>query len=487
VNLTAIRNAKLVTPSRIIEGGVVIEDGRIAAVARDSELPTRGDVYDAGGRYVIPGVVDPEAHLGSSAPLDFDFASETRAAVAAGVTTWNLHQTTHTIFRDADGRPPAERQLKFSDVAQTFVDIGEERSHCDFMLTPLLMTEEQAAEIPELARRWGLVTYKLYMHMRLGRERLTAAWAAAPKLGVQTFDDALVFKAMRETARLGPAGLLSAHCENWEIALVLEQELRAQGRTDTAAWNERSPDYLEAMHVRAYGYLAAKLACRFHVQHVTTAETIAALTDVRRLGTPISGQTGVHYLLLDESDWKLNTPLRGAGDRAAVWAALADGRIDSIGTDHVNRAMSRREMERGDVWTDVSGFASRVEAHLPLLLSEGVNRGRISIERLSEIVSANPARIWSMYPRKGTIEVGADADLVVVDLDRKARIDESDILAAAGWSLYEGWDVQGWPTATILRGAVVSELQDDRYVVAEAPSGRFVQRMASKALGVAVP
>ncbi len=480
MSLRAIRNAKLVTPTGIVEGGVVIEDGRIAAVARDVELPSGGDVLDAGGRYVIPGVVDPEAHLGSTRPLDSDFATESRAAIAAGVTTWNLHQTTHVNFREADGRPPADRQLKFSEVAQTFIDIGEERSHCDFMMTPLLMTEEQAEEIPELARRWGLLTYKLYMHMRLGRHRLEAAWAQAPKLGVQSFDDALVFKAMREVAKFGDVGLLSAHCENWEIALVLEKELREAGRTDVAAWNARSPGFLEAMHVHTYGYLAAKLGCRFHVQHVTTAETIAALTAVRAFGSTIFGQTGVHYLLLDEGDWKLNTPLRGAADRQAVWEALADGRINSIGSDHVNRNATRDEMIHGNVWKDVSGFPSRIEAHLPLLLSEGVNKGRLTIERLVEIVASNPARIWCLHSAKGAIRVGADADFVLLDLERRMRIDKGHILAAAGWSAYEGWDVQGWPLATILRGSIVSELQDGRYVVADKPSGRFVRRPVAK-------
>lgn len=138
--------------------------------------------------------------------------------------------------------------------------------------------------------------------------------------------------------------------------------------------------------------------------------------------------------------------------------------------------MTRDQMVQGSVWKDVSGFPSRIEAHLPLLLSEGVNKGRLTIERLVEIVAANPARIWSLDSAKGAIRVGADADLVLLDLQRKMRIDADHIIAAAGWSLYEGRDVQGWPLATILRGSIVSELQDGRYVVADKPTGRFVRR-----------
>jgi dihydropyrimidinase/dihydroorotase len=138
--------------------------------------------------------------------------------------------------------------------------------------------------------------------------------------------------------------------------------------------------------------------------------------------------------------------------------------------------MTRDEMVRGSVWKDVSGFPSRVEAHLPLLLSEGVNKGRLTIRRLVEIVASNPARIWNLHPAKGAIQVGADADFVLLDLERTMRIGKGHVLAAAGWSLYEGWDVRGWPLATILRGSIVSELQDGRYVVADEPSGRFVRR-----------
>jgi len=466
-----------------VPGSVAIEDGRVTAVGGPGFVGGP-DVLDARGLHLLPGVIDPEAHLGSNGALDQDFASETRAAVGAGVTTWNLHQTSHTIFRAAEGRPPPERALRFSELVGPFREIGEESSHCDFCLTPLLMRVDQAAEIPRLAADWGLTTFKLYMHMRLGREHLARAWSVAPLLGVNAFDDGLVFHVMREVAALGRGGLVSLHCEDWEIARLLETELRAAGRTDLAAWNDRSPGALETVHVHRYATLARALGCRVHIQHVTTAESARAVRQARDEGTDIRAQTGVHYLVLDAGAWKINVPLRPASEHPALWRALAAGDVDSVGSDHVGprrdertgRIQDRSDMARDSVWDTKSGFASRVEAHLPLLLSEGVNRGRISLERLCAITSANPARIWNLYPRKGAIRVGSDADLVLVDLRKRMTLGADMVLSGSGWTLYEGMEVTGWPVLTVLRGEVAAEWTGTSCWVAPEPRGRFVDR-----------
>jgi dihydroorotase-like cyclic amidohydrolase len=476
LDLRAIRNGKVVTPSGIVEGGIIIEEGRIAAVAANHRIPDGADTFDARGAYVLPCVVDPEAHLGSNRALDEDFASESRAAVATGVTTWGLQLTTHTIFRARDGRPSPETELRFSQLVDDFRAIGEENSSCDFFLTPLLMSVPQALEIDDLAARWGITTYKLYMHMRLGREALEKAWPQAPLLGVRSFDDSLVYVAMQGVAKLRDAGLLSVHCENWEIARHREEELRAAGREDPDAWHDRSPGFLEAMHVRAYGYLAGVLGCRMHVQHVTAKETLEALRNLAREGTPVYGQTAAHYLVLSADKWKLNTPLRPADHHEPLWEALRTGLVNSVGSDHVCRPMTRGQMDRGNVWSSISGFPSRVEAHLPVLLSAGVSAGRISLERLVEVTAANPARLWGVYPQKGVIQPGSDADFVIVDLSKRMTLGPEHIQSAAGWSLYEGTEFVGWPVATISRGRLAAEWDGDSCSIADGLGGRYLSR-----------
>lgn len=480
--MRGVKNALVVRPDGIVPSSLVIEDGRIAAIGGKG-LIDGPDVLDARGRYVLPGVVDPEAHFASNGAMDWDFESETRAAVATGVTTWNLQQTSHTIFAAADGRPAPERSLLFSQLVQKFIEIGEASSCCDFVLTPLLMTEEQALEIPRLAQEWGLTTYKLYMHMRLGREHLRQAWPLAPLLGVQSFDDHLVFVVMREVAGLGSSGMVSLHCENWEIARLLEAELRAQGRDDFAAWNDRSPGFLETMHIHRYSYLARKLGCRIHIQHVSTGDSIDAIRQARSEGARIHGQTGVHYLVLDASAWKINVPLRPASEHPPLWAGLASGGIDSVGSDHIGprrdatgRILGPHEMRHDSIWQTTTGFPSRVEAHLPLLLSEGVSKGRLTLPRLCEVTSANPARIWNLYPRKGALAPGSDADLVVVDMERQVRLSRDLVVSASGWSLYEGMEVTGWPVVTMLGGEVVAEWTGGSCWITPHPKGRFIVR-----------
>jgi dihydropyrimidinase/dihydroorotase len=356
------------------------------------------------------------------------------------------------------------------------------------------MRVEQAREIPRLVAEWGITTYKLYMHMRLGRQHLAQAWTVAPLLGVTAFDDALPFHAMREVARLGAGGLVSLHCESWEIARLLEAELKQAGRTDWAAWHDRSPGELETVHIRRYAALAKALGCRVHIQHVTTAESAAAVREARLDGTDIHGQTGMHYLVLDASAWKINVPLRPASEHEGLWEALARGDVDAIGSDHIGprrdertgHIQTREEMARPSVWEAKSGFPSRVEAHLPLLLSEGVNKGRLSLERACAVASENPARIWNLYPRKGALQVGSDADLVVVDLEKKLTLGRDMVVSASGWSYYEGMELKGWPVATVLRGELAAEWTGRSCWVSPEPRGRFFDRRPDlRALGAA--
>jgi len=182
--------------------------------------------------------------------------------------------------------------------------------------------------------------------------------------------------------------------------------------------------------------------------------------------------------VLHKDAWKINVPLRDCATHDTLWRALASGDIDCIGSDHVAHTRSRESMETGNVWTTISGFPSRVEGMLPMMLSEGVNKGRISIERLAQVASENPARIFGLYPKKGAIIPGADADLVVVDLKRRAKITKDLLHTVTPWSIYEGWDVTGWPVMTVVRGNIVMEWAEGepRAKVTEASAGQYLRR-----------
>ena len=442
-----LHNGLIVTPGGVIEGGVAVADGKIVAVGGDAFLPDGERQIDLAGKHVLPGVIDPEVHLGSHRPLGDDFRTETRAAAAAGVTTWGLQLTSLFITGGADKvKGPADIP-NFMPAMPSFYEASRS-SIIDFFLTPIVSTEEHVEEISRLAAEHGITSFKIHLQMQ-------GAWK--PAWPHYAFDDGTIYSAFEAVAKLGAPALALLHCENWEIARVLENRLKAAGRTDKGAWDDRSPWITEAGHARTYLYYARILGCPVYVVHATTKETLAEIDKAKAEGAVVYSEIGTHYLVLHKDAWKINVPLRDRSTHELLWTALASGAIDCIGSDHVAHTRTREAMETGNVWTTVSGFPSRVEGMFPMMLSEGVNKGRISIARLAQVASENPARIFGLYPKKGAIVPGADADIVVVDLERKVKITRDVLHTVTPWTIYDGWEATGWPVMTMVRGNIVME------------------------------
>ena len=325
------------------------------------------------------------------------------------------------------------------------------------------------AEIPYLAKEHGISSFKLHLQMQ---GPWKSSWPA------YSFDDGSIYAVFDAVAKLGAPAIALLHCENWEIARVLQERLMAAGRTDMGAWDDRSPAFTEAGHARTYLYYARVAGCPIYIVHVTTRETIAEIEKAKAEGLTVYSEIGTHYLVLHKDAWKINVPLRDRATHETLWHALASGAIDCIGSDHVAHTRTRESMETGNVWTTISGFPSRIEGMLPMMLSEGVNKGRITMERLAQVASENPARIFGLYPKKGAILPGADADLVVVDLKRRAKITKELLHTITPWSIYEGWEVTGWPVMTLVRGNVVMEWPENepRAKVTDASVGQYLKR-----------
>ena len=462
------KNGWIVTPAGVVEGGVAITGDKIAAVGRDAYLPTAEREIDLAGKYLLPGAIDPECHLGSHRALADDFYSETRAAAAAGVTTWGMQLVSLAITGGAEKvKGPADIP-SFTQAMPLYYEASRSAA-IDFFLTPILGTDEHVAEIPYLAKEHGISSFKLHLQMQ---GPWKSSWPA------YAFDDGSVYRVFESVAKLGAPAIALLHCENWEIARVLEQQLKEAGRTDMGAWDDRSPAFTEAGHARTYLYYARVAGCPIYVVHVTTKDTIAEINQAKADGLTVYSEIGTHYLVLHKDAWKINVPLRDRSTHELLWQALASGAIDCIGSDHVAHTRTRESMETGNVWTTISGFPSRVEGMLPMMLSEGVNKGRITIERLAQVASENPARIFGLYPKKGAIIPGADADLIVVDLKRRATITKQLLQTITPWSVYEGREVTGWPVMTLVRGTIVMEWPESepRAKVTQACVGQYLRR-----------
>lgn len=478
-----IVGGNIVTPAGIARLGVGILDGKIAVLAPDELLPPAKETIDVEGRHIIPGVIDPEAHPGHTEPWALDAETETKAAAVGGVTTWGIQSPSSRFGQleyKMDGDP--SYCVSFHDVFEQGRSSFQEHSRIDFFFTYQMETDEQALEIPEYAAQHGVTSYKFYGQWRRIDREFWGARAHENGL-VRGWDDGTFFLAAEKVAELGPAGVLAFHPENWEVARVLEDRLRRAGRNDTGAWDDRSPDFLEADHIRHFSYLAGIAGARAYAQHCTNARSVEESRRAKEEGVELFVQTGPAWLYFTRDDWKIMPPLRGQSDVEALWAGLRDGVIDVVGSDHVTARLKRSELGDQSVWSSGgTAFPSRVEMMLPIMLHEGVNKERISLERLVEVMCSNPAKIFGLYPKKGVIQPGADADLVVVDLNKEVPVTDDLVWTRPGWTLLDGHTLRGWPVMTILRGEVIARWRDgaERAEMVGGPTGVYLPRAAER-------
>jgi len=279
-----IKNGKIVSSQGIIEGGVAIRNAKFVAVGRDDSLPEAKQVVDAKGNHILPGIIDPEVHLGIHRPITDDLISETKAAASTGVTTWGMQLTSPNMQMKHKLENDPNDIVSFNDVFPSFKEAGEKHSRVDFFLTPILANDAQADEIPEYVDRFGITSFKYYLHMMRPE---ASGWLSQKRMGFFGFDDGTVYRGMEHVGKLGTPCIVSLHCENWGIVRILEERLKKQGRKDFGAWDDRSPHFVEAAHVRQFAYFATLLNCPLYIQHCTCDETMDEVERARQEGLTI--------------------------------------------------------------------------------------------------------------------------------------------------------------------------------------------------------
>jgi dihydropyrimidinase len=449
-----VRNGQVVDPlGGVAPASVGIRDGRIAALLAPG-VPARGrEEIDAAGRHLLPGVIEPHTHLGYIRPFAEDVRSETASAALGGVTTV---MTFHRHYQAAAPRP-------YDDFPE-LVEAVAAGAHVDVAFHFGILTEAQLRDLDRYVG-WGVSSFKFYM-----------AYRGADGRGVGMLnecDDGLMLEGFQTLARY-PHAVACVHCENTEIIGRHVRRVKAEGRADLAAWNAARPAFAEAENVRRAAYLAEVAGCALYYVHIGARASLAEALACRARYPRLSVETCTHYLTHTEDSpvqnlGKVNPPLRAGADLEAMWAGLRAGDIDTVGTDHCATTLARKQ---GDIWAAMPGFPGMATS-LPALLSEGVRRRGMSLPDVARVTSYNVARTFNLYPRKGRIAVGADADLAIVDLDREWRVEASRLASSSDFSLYDGWTLKGWPVTTLVRGVVVAR---DHEVVGKPGHGRFVAR-----------
>jgi dihydropyrimidinase len=471
-----LRNGLVVTPTGILRGGIVSEDGVITHIGVDSTLPSGGQTIDAAGHWVLPGVIDPHTHIGTgpgSATLDRlrnEWETESRGAVHKGVTTILSFQGGSPIPMEEPHIPMLEQQIAWAD----------EVSYADFAFHAIMQTPEHLDEQPGLAER-GVVGFKhFYTAYKPGRDQ------TAEKISIGYTDDGILFDSFARLGRLKADGahvLAMIHAEDADICAVLEQELRAAGRTDLAAWAEARPAVACLVRSEAAAEISMVTGCPLYIVHITTAQEVELVRRLRAAGYPIYGETCISYLThtkdMEERHGcypKVIPSIKSKEDQAALWRGLADGTLTTLGTDHCAWTKDEKELGTGkqfnNIWTALPGMTG-MECLLPVAMTFGVRAGRLSVEDVARICSENPARRFGLYPRKGVLQVGSDADYVVVDPDKRATVDDDYYRASVrDWSIYHGWEFQGMPVTTVIRGEVMVENGD---IVGASGHGRYAR------------
>jgi dihydropyrimidinase/dihydroorotase len=440
-------NARVVTPSGTVHGGVAAEDGTIVAVGAERNLPDADRTIDAEGNYLIPGFIDPHVHWGLSRyeyeyheGLAHDFETETRGAVHGGVTT-----VVNFLLQPEPYLPDME----------FFKRVGRENSYIDFAYHAIVHKEHHVEEIEDLAAA-GVRSFKVFFN-----------WYkhAAPELGIDHSHAGRVYRVLEKVSEMNN-GVVMFHAENEDLAHERRQELQAEGRNDLAAWSESAPNICEAMQIEQIGRLTEYTDSRAYVVHMSTGEGVDICERFQEQGVNLHAETLPAFLAhTKEKDlgvWgKISPPLRGEWSKKRLWEGLRNGTVEYLGTDHCPHRQEFKEKgegKYGDIWDAIPGDNNGIEYFLPVMLSEGVNENRISMERLVEVACENNAKRWGLYPRKGALAEGSDADMVVVDLDKSAVVDDGFYhTMEPGYSTFHGEEFTGLPTHTIVGGEVVVE------------------------------
>ncbi|MCA9936415.1 MAG: dihydropyrimidinase [Ardenticatenaceae bacterium] len=444
-----IKNGEIVTAQGVYRADVGVRGERIAAIGES--LQGRREIA-AAGKYVTPGAVDVHVHLempiGDIASTD-DFYTGTRAAAFGGTTT----------IIDFVEPEPEETLLEALASRRACAD---DKVVIDYGLHMTL----GPAEIPKLdqvaaAYAAGCASFKLYMAYDF------------------RLNDGEMLQAL--TAVHNTNGLPIVHAENWDVITMLIAENVGNGRT-TPHYHPRSrPAKMEGEAAGRIINLAEFVGTRLYVFHVSCGETVDRIATARQRGLPIYGETCPQYLLLD---WSLydrpgvlgalpvcSPPIRAKEEQARLWQALSRNHLQAVSTDHCPFTMAEKERGLGD-YSQIPGGVPSIEVRFTAVYSAGVRAGHLSLPQWVDVCCTTPARLFGL-PRKGQIAVGYDADLVIFDPEREMHVSPKTLHETAGWTLYEGMTLHGWPEMTISHGQVIVE---DGELVVGMGNGRFLRR-----------
>jgi len=422
-----IKGGTIVTDATQYRASIAIKDGRILCIGEDESMPAASEVLDVDGLHVLPGAIDVHVHFREPGYTHKEtWRTGTASAAKGGVTT---------VFEMPNTNPPtgtvSALQMKME---------AAKKAHVDYGIYGLL-GEENLEELDELMDH-GVAAFKCFMGNTFGN-------LPAPSTGAM----------LEGFEKIAARGLrISLHAENASIMRRRQLKLQAAGRTDPLAHLASRPPVVAAEAVSRAAILAEWTGARIHVLHVSSGTELRPLREAKDRGVDITAETCPHYLLLDETAYqdvgslvRVNPPVREKAHQDALWRAVGDGTIDMIATDHAPHATDEKLQD--DIWCADCGFTG-VETQMPLMLTQ-VAAGRMTLNHYVKMTATAPSRAFGLYPHKGVLQPGSDADIVVIDLQREDKV-QSHLLQSLGSATpFDQTPTKGLPVHTLVRGVFV--------------------------------
>ena len=456
---TVITDSHVVLASGLINKNIVIDEGKIVALT--NEIPSCDHKINGNGLVSLPGMIDTHVHYGVYSPIEKSALTESHAAAIGGVTTMM-------------------RMLRLGDSYKKSLDShlsASSTSHfVDYAIHASIFNKEQIDEMNYCFEK-GITSFKLYMN--LGSDIGDVYMDMAP--GTSFLHEAhvevnneIVKQVVQNAAKLNCPVLV--HAEDYESCSCGIKTSKEKKQDGLGTWSESRSPKSEVKAIKTVSEFAKEFGCTLYFVHIGSSLALEQIKEERKKGTKIFVETCPHYLTLSYENQKgylakVMPPIRTTNDISSVWNALEHTQIDTIGTDHVANQL-KLKLGGDDVWDALAGFPG-IGTVLPILLSEGVNKNRISLEQLAQITSHNASKIFSMYPQKGTLEIGSDADIALIDLKMEKKVTNELFGGFSDYIVYEGWNLKGWPVKTLVRGEIIAE---DFEVIGKPGFGSFVKR-----------
>ena len=471
----AIRGGTLVIPQiGLLRADIGIIGETVAAIAATIDEADCRKSIDARGKHVFPGAIDSHFHVGIYRPFSEDARTESAAAASGGVTTILSYFRTGKSYLNKIG--------PFREIFPELMELSKGSFHTDYAYHLALMTSEQLKEIDWLVRECGVCTFKYYMFYK-ALDLSGSASSESYLMIKETLDFGFLYRFMKEVSRMnreigGSGGArLSVHCENPEIIKATNAEVKERPSGNALKdYSDARPSWQEELAIKEVEVIARHTGCPVNLLHLSSRRAVDAGKQARAENPSLDFllEGTLHHLgMCNENDYgilgKVNPPVRSREDVEYLWSAIANGDIKTVASDH---ACTTKAFKQGDLWTAMPGFGG-TSLMFPLMVTEGYHKRGIRLQTIAETTAYNPAVYHYLYPKKGTIAIGGDADLAIVDIDAEREVTADGLHSAQDFTPFSGMKLKGWPTCTILRGMVIYK---DNKVVSEPGQGTYIKR-----------